>query len=131
MDKELFLKPSAAERLVDVPGKGQIRIRSITRGEARHMYVMKDTDPDAVDGWLLHKCLLDPVLTQDEATVWLEAAPLGEAADVLLPILELCGLVEESAKKTYAQFRGDGPGLRVPPGGAAGDDGGPPAGGDD
>ena len=131
IDKELFLKPSSAERLVDIPGKGQIRIRSISRGEARHMYSMRETDPEGVDGWLLSKCMVDPVISQAEASEFLEAAPLGEAAEVLLPILELCGLVEDSAKKTYAQFRGDGPGLRVPPGGEAGDDGGPPPGGDE
>lgn len=131
IDKELFLKTSSAERVVDIPGKGEVRIRSISRGEARHMYSMRESDPDGVDGWLLSKCLVDPVIGQEEATAFLDAAPLAEAAAVLLPILELCGLVEDSAKKTYAQFREDGPGLRVPPGGEAGDDSGPPPGGDE
>lgn len=129
MDREQFLKTTLPERVVEVPGKGEIRVRGLTRGEARHMHGLQENDPDAVDGWMVSKCLLDPVLTPEEATDWLEAAPLDEAAAVVLPILDLSGLTEGFGKQTMLAFRGKRSGGGVHPGRDAGDDGGPGKGG--
>lgn len=122
IERDAFLKTALPERVIDIPGKGEVRIRGLSRGEAKHMAAMADTDKDAVDGWMVAKCLLDPVLTVEEATAWLDSAPVDEAAAVILPMLELSGLVEGADKKAYAQFRGDGSGGRVRPGGEAGPD---------
>lgn len=130
IEKEAFLKTTIPERVVEIPGKGEIRVRGLTRGEAKHMHALQETDPDAVDGWMVAKCLLDPALTPEEATAWLDSAALEEAAAVVLPILDLSGLVEDAAKRAMFQFRGDGPGSGVHPGGTAGDDGGPARAGD-
>jgi hypothetical protein len=94
------------------------------------MRVVADTDPDAVDGWMVATCLLDPVLTEEEATAWLEGAPIDEAAAIILPILRLSGLTDSAERDTYLQFRGDRPGDGVRPGGTPRDDGGPPPAGD-
>lgn len=122
MDKELLFKPHLPEDEVEVPGVGVVRVRALSREEAKAIqkiedYGLRDLHQIAIG-------LVDPKLSVSEVRRWAEASPANEMEAVATRIAELSGVVEESAKKVVKEFEAD-PDIefRVLPSAEAGDAG--------
>lgn len=125
IDKELFLKARIPERVVDIPDVGEVRLRGLTRAEAKRVQeLLQPESKEDADAVMLSLCMVQPEISPSEAAAWLEEASLQEASLLLAACLDLSGLTEEAAKKTYEQFRDNGLSSRVLPSGEAGHDSG-------
>jgi hypothetical protein len=124
------------EDTVDVAGMGVVHVRGLSRGEVFAMQKSRADggikDEAAWERRMLHLCLLDPVMTEDEVGAWQRVSPAGEMEPVGEKIRDLSGLSDGVEKAAVQSFRGEsGPGVRVLPGAEAGADGGPAAGADE
>ena len=78
-------------RLIDVPEwGGQVRIRGLTRGEARKLG--EGMTLAEVEAFSLHRCLLDPRVTEAEAAALLDEKGFAATERVLAGIMDLSGL---------------------------------------
>lgn len=127
IDKETLLKPRLAEREVDIPGLGSVRVRAMSRAEALGMRNLPPGDVVAAERYMLRHGLVEPALTPEEIEQWQEISPGKELDYVVDAIAELSGVKEDAPRQAYDQFRDDGHGDGVRPGGEAGNDGGPAA----
>src|SRR5262245_19970765 len=113
MDKELLFKPSLPERDVEIPGKGTVRVRALTRAEMHHATKkgggVADADPEVVERHMVATGLVDPVLTVAEVAKWFTAASAAEAQPVIRAISELSGTGEDAPKSGVPEVR-DEPG---------------------
>lgn len=124
IDKDALLKARIPERIVDISGVGQVRIRGLSRFEALGIKKIPDGDSSAAERYMLRHALVEPALSPEEIAQWQEISPAGELEAVTTAIAELSGMNPEAPRQAYDQFRGDGPGDGVRPGGEAGPDGG-------
>lgn len=124
IDRDALLKSRLAERVVDIPDVGQLRIRSLSGEEVATIPEFKDKTK-AGEEYVLSRAVVDPPLTVADVRAWRAGAPHGEISAVLTEIFELSGLGEEALKEAVKSFHG-GPGEAsgVPPGPGAGHDGG-------
>lgn len=95
MDKSKLLAPRLAERDVDVPGVGTVRVRGLTRAEVATIGSRDGLEAERV---ALSLGLVDPRLTQDEVGQWQASAPAMEIQPVLLAINELSGMTRAAQK---------------------------------
>lgn len=78
--------------LVDVPEwGGAVRVRGLTRGEARTLGTEGATTSDA-ETFTLHHGLVDPRVTMEEAAALLDEKGFAATERVLVAILDLSGL---------------------------------------
>lgn len=124
IDKEALLKPRLAEREVEIPGVGSVRVRAMSRAEALGLRNVPPGDLAAVERYMLRHGLVEPVLTPEEIVQWQQASPGAELDAVVDAIADLSGVKEGAPRQAYDQFRNDGPGGGVRFGGEAGDDSG-------
>lgn len=128
VDKEALFKPRLPEGYVEVEGLGTFRVRGLNRAEAMTIEGMKGAM--AIERKVLSFGLLDPAMTEAEVGQWQKASATGEIQPVIEKVLELSGLLEDSAKQAYKDFEADpGSEFRIPAGGAAVDVGGSDEGG--
>jgi hypothetical protein len=124
IDREALLKSRLAEAVHQIPGVGEVRIRSLSGKETAQLPGFKD-DVAGGEEFVLVRAVVDPVLTPPDVAAWRESAPYDEIAGVLTAIFELSGLGETALKDAVKSFRGptgETPG--VPPGPNPRDDGG-------
>lgn len=100
IDKELLLKPRLAEQDYEIEGVGTIRIRILSWDEVIEFkdWTSGGQSADDVYSQILHKALVDPELTQEEARLWLQNAPGGEIEDLVQQIVRASGLFEGAQK---------------------------------
>lgn len=100
IDKELLLKPRLAEDDYEIPGVGTVRVRSLSWDECAGFktYTEKGKPLRDVYARILHKAMIDPQLTVDEALQWLAGAAGGEIEDLVRHINTSSGLVEGAQK---------------------------------
>lgn len=104
MDKEILFKPLVEEAEVDIPGRGTVRVRGLTRVEV--LSVRKATDDEHLDGpriltlerKMLALALVDPKLSEAEVGRWQSVAAAGELDPVSTKVQELSGLLEGAPK---------------------------------
>lgn len=124
VDKERLLKPRLAEREVEVPGVGTVRVRSLSRSEVIRMGTLgRDGDFDGAETFALACGMVDPALAEHEAREWRRNASSDEVEPVLEAITQMSALGDDALKEAVHTFRGD-PGTEtgVPPGPHPGDD---------
>lgn len=99
LDKAALLATALPEAEVEIPGKGTVRVRGLTRAEALRLF---NPEPGAdlvmIDVEGLVCGLIDPKLTAAEAKAWVESAPPAEVAAVANKIVELTGLDGKGAR---------------------------------
>lgn len=99
MDKNLLLKTFFPEEEVEIPGKGTVRVRSISRAELHSWNKPgKDADAGELERRTVQAGLIDPKLTYDEVCTWFENASAGEIQPVVKAIMRLSGLSEGANK---------------------------------
>ena len=110
IDREALLKGRLAERVVEIPGVGSMRIRSLSGKEVAQLPQYKDKSLlSAGEDFVLTTAVVEPALTPEDVRAWREAAGAGEIFLVLSEIFDLSGLGEDSLKEAVQSFRG-GPG---------------------
>jgi hypothetical protein len=120
ISKEQLLKQALPEEEVDLPGRGTVRVRSLTRAEALQVNAAGPYDAEVI---ALTAGLVDPVLTADEVRQLLDATAATELQPAVDAIMRLSGMVEGAQKSGGAgpDARGDRPaGIHRGPG--SGDD---------
>jgi hypothetical protein len=105
IDREALVKSRLAERVVDIPGVGELRIRSLSGKEVAQIPGFKD-DVEAGEEFVLVRAVVDPVLSPADVRAWREAAPHGELAVVLTEVFDLSGLGEEALKEAVKSLPG-------------------------
>lgn len=125
MDKEQLFTSGVPEADVEIPGKGTVRVRGLTRAE-----VLKATggggDIAVIERRLLAAGMVSPTLTENDARRWQERSLAYELQPVTEAIERLSGMDKGAAKEAYLEFEQDSDAeFRVLPGEGAGDDGGP------
>ena len=120
ISKEQLLKAALAESAVEIPGRGTVRVRSLTRAEA-----LRVSSADAYDAEVIALTggLVDPALTAEEVRQLLDATGADELQPVVDEIMRLSGMGEGAQKssRTSPDDGGDGP-TRVRAGEGPGDD---------
>ncbi len=117
-DKELLFKESLPEADVEIPGKGTVRVRALTRAEALSCQSVKDGPGrvEAIERKMLALAMVDPEMTEAEVGRWQKASVAGEMDRVGNKIQELSGMTEGAAKAAYKEFESDPDGeFRLPP----------------
>lgn len=109
-DKELLFKAALPEGEVDLPGKGTVRVRAMTRAEVMQVRSSVKSIEDAfrrgaeLECKMLALAMVEPTLTEDEVRRWQDAALAGEMEPVVQKVQELSGLIEGAAKEAYREF---------------------------
>lgn len=96
MDKALLFKSNLTETSVDIPGRGTVRVRTMTRDE---LHTLRHPDTATHERKVLAACMVDPALTEDEVLVWQTASPASEISAVIDAIMKLSGLDPDAAKR--------------------------------
>lgn len=125
-DKDLLFKDALPEAEVDLPGKGTVRVRALTRGEVLHMRQSVKSVEDAIkrqgafEARTLAKAMLDPEMSVAEVEMWQERSVAGEIDLVIATIEKISGLLDDpkaAAKKVVMEFEADPEAeFRLPPG---------------
>ena len=95
IDKEALLKSSLRESEVEIPGRGTVRVRSLSRLERLRLNDLTHEEAEVV---ALSCGLVEPTLDLDEARAVLEGTEPGELQPVISEILRLSGLLEGAQK---------------------------------
>lgn len=105
IDREALLKGRLAERVVDLPGVGPVRIRSLSGKEVAQLprYATATEDGEV---FVLTTAVVEPTLSAEDVAAWREAAGHAEIVMVLSEIFDLSGLGEDSLKEAVKSFRG-------------------------
>lgn len=91
---------SLAEEDHDVPGRGKVRIRAVSRiallqaGKG----VNEDKDPALIERRMLVAALVEPAITMEAAAGLQKAWPTGHVQDLLMHIRRLSGMDEGAPK---------------------------------
>lgn len=108
---ELF-KARLAEREVEIPGIGTVRIRALSRQEVLDFRKRKTADGDplgddaaAFERALVSTAMVDPQLSEDDVRQWQAASDAGELEPVTEAIAELSGMNKGASKQAVKQFR--------------------------
>jgi hypothetical protein len=112
IDKEtLFLQDNFPEEIVEIPGKGEVRIRALTRAEMHSMNPNGKTSAADVEYRTVVFGMLEPSLDIKEVKQWANVASVGEFQVVLRAIMRLSGMsateeeVNEAQKSAYKSVR--------------------------
>lgn len=109
IDKETLLKGLTPERVVDLPGVGDVRVRGLSRSEAVSLAAVKD-DTAALEQLIIRLGLVDPALSADEVAEWYAAAPAGLTDLIINAVEDLSGLRQGAGKSGVPDVReGSGP----------------------
>lgn len=115
MDKFDLFKGSFEEEDVELPGKGTVRVRALSRAEMQKlMNPIKGQEPTGleVEIRMVVMGMVDPELDIDDAKLWSQKGTPGEWKKVCATITRLSKgdmndeEEEELVKKTYAEFQG-------------------------
>lgn len=104
MDKDLLLKARLPEADVEIEGVGTVRVRGLSRGEVVEVTAL---DGLAYERKMLSLCLIDPVLTEDEAAEWQTTAPVSEFMAVISEINRLSGFDKQATKDEFKERLSD------------------------
>lgn len=96
MDKNDLFKSNLTEAEVEIPGRGTVRVRTMTREE---LHSLRDPNTGIAERKVLAACMVDPQLTEDEVLLWQTASPAGELSVVVEKIMKLSGLDPDAAKR--------------------------------
>lgn len=91
--------------VVPVGDKGHVRVRALTREEARSLNDLPARDKEA---HMLAIGITEPQLSVSDIKAWQVDSPAGELQEATVRIGELSGMLEDSAKAAY-KSDGDGP----------------------
>ena len=112
IEKEaLFLQDNFPEEIVEIPGKGEVRIRALTRAEMHSMNPHGKTSAVDVEYRTIVFGMLEPSLDIKEVKAWADVASVGEFQKVLRAIMRLSGMVaseeevNEAQKSAYKSLR--------------------------
>lgn len=106
LSKEELLQNRLSEAEVEIPGLGSVRVRGMSRYEFMVVQRIMETKGYPVgERYMLHLCLVEPALTEDEAALLVKGSPAGELAPVTEKIRELSGIQDTSAKEAYKSVR--------------------------
>lgn len=98
---------------VDLPGKGTVRVRGMTRGEVMRVRSQVKSIADAIkrsaelECKMLAVAMVQPPMTVAEARLWQESSAAGEIDLVVNKVQELSGLNEGEAKAAYKEMAAD------------------------
>lgn len=97
IDKETFLKGLTPERVVALPGLGDVRVRGLTRAEAVSLAEHKD-NTGALERIIIHMGLVEPSLTMDEVNSWYASSPAGLTDLIISAVEDLSGMKKGADK---------------------------------
>lgn len=100
LDKQALLKARFGEKVVEIPGVGEVRVRALSRGEALQIKG-KEQDVAAIEQWVLSRAMVDPPMSEDDVKAWQDNSPAGELQVVFDEILKLSGMEATAAKAGY------------------------------
>lgn len=100
IDKELLLKPRLAEEDYDIPGVGTVRVRALSWEECSEFqrWTQDGKPTREVYARVLHRSLVDPAISEEEAGTLLGSANGGEIEALVAHIVKASGLVEGAQK---------------------------------
>ena len=78
-----------------LPDGSTVGIRALTREEVVHMQTLSDADSDA---YALSRCLVDPVLSVDDAALFCATATAGDVQAIIADVQALSGLRQGAGK---------------------------------
>lgn len=104
LNKDDLFKPPTNEQDVEIPGKGTVRIRALTRAEALQVRG-KSMPIDQLEQKLLSWAMIEPKLTENEVRKWQEMSVAGELEVVTQAIAKLSGMETTSPKEAMHNFR--------------------------
>lgn len=99
ISKEQLLKAALTEAEVEIPGRGTVRVRSLSRAEALRVTA---ADPLEAEVIALVGGLVEPALTEDEVRQLLDATGADELQPVINEIMRLSGMGEGAQKSGRA-----------------------------
>lgn len=108
LTKEQFLDVSEDKtREVEIPDKGTVLIRSLTRAEvhSNSMENNKKLTAEEVEARTLMFGLVDPELNIEEARQVLKLWPAGDVQVIVEAIMDISGFGKEKQAEAYERFR--------------------------
>lgn len=107
LSKEELLAGTVPTDKVEIPGKGEVLVRALTRGqvhansEAREKNRLSNKE---IEAKTLAWGLVEPELDINEVKAWMDSAGTAEVNLVVEKIMELSGFEEEDRKEAAARF---------------------------
>lgn len=103
MDIEQLFKPLLPEKDVEIPGRGTVRVRSLTRAE---VHSMPKKDPSDAERHFIAAGMVDPTMNTEDVRRWQESASPGEITVVVDAIGKLSGFTPDAEKEAYKSVPG-------------------------
>lgn len=90
----------------ELPSGMTVRLRGLTAYEVHLMRKIAGDDGARADAVALSMGLVEPKLTEDEATRWMRARPAGESTSACARIRDLSALNDDAPRAAYKSLRG-------------------------
>lgn len=106
LSTEQLHKSALPEEDVDIPGKGKVRVRALTRIEAMSCQQVKDGPGQtaAIERKMLALAMVAPEMTEAAVGQWQKSSAAGEMDTISNKVAELSGMTEGAAKEAYKEF---------------------------
>lgn len=101
----LLAKAGIETEDVEIPGKGTVQVRGLTRSEALGLQKLGELDALEMERKLVALAMVEPALTEDEVLTWQENSPAGELEPIAEAIQRLSGLVAKQVGAEMRRFR--------------------------
>lgn len=98
LSREEILAKRLKERVVEIPGVGQVKVRALTRDQVVKIRSDGEMDIAEMEQKLITAGLVEPQLSAEDVKAWYEGSPAGELSPVSEAITELSGLSVTAAK---------------------------------
>lgn len=110
-DKDLLFEEVEDDTdTVDLPGKGTVTVRVLTRKQVQKVRKQVKSIPDAIarqdilERKTLVLAMVDPVVTEDDCARWQAASRAGEIDLVMRKIEEISGMREDYGKRVTEEL---------------------------
>lgn len=104
LSKEELLTASFGVEVVEIPGRGAVKVRALTRGQALEVQG-KEMDVAEMERKLVAWAMVEPQLTEADVKAWQDNSAAGELQVVTEAIIRLSGMEKHADKAAVRTFR--------------------------
>lgn len=110
LSKEQLLTPSVPTEKVELPGKGEVLVRALTRGQVHANSEARDKGKKSnkeIEAQTIVWGLVEPELDINDVKAWMDSSSTDEVNRVVSAIMELSGFDEEKQKEAAKSLRAE------------------------
>lgn len=105
MEKAKLFEDLIPREDIEIPGRGTITVRGLSRIELLLAGKLSDEGAAAMERRMLAFAMVDPEMTEEDVKRWQNASRAGEIQPVIAKVNELSGIGKDAQKEAYKSLR--------------------------